>query len=84
MQKKELLTEYKKAKEDERIARMTRASKATQANKQLNADLNLGLGNRRQSSSAASQRAGDLSHEERMKIKDQLREWRAKKVTEDN
>ena len=46
-QKKELLTEYKKAKEEERISRMTRASKATQATKQLNADLDFGLGNRR-------------------------------------
>jgi len=54
-QKKELLTEYKKAKEDERIARMTKASKATKANKQLNKDLGLDLGmGRRESSSAAS------------------------------
>ena len=63
---------------------MTKASKATNINKQLNRDLGLDMGmGRRESSSAASQRTGDLSMEERKKIKEQLRDWRAKKVTED-
>ena len=58
---------------------MTRASKATQANKKLNADLDFGVGSRRTSSSAAGQRTGDISAEERKRIKEQLRDWRAKK-----
>ena len=68
-QKKELLAEYKKAKEEERIARMTRVSKAERVIGKLNSDLNLDLG-RRQSSSGASKRASDLSVEERLKLKD--------------
>ena len=50
---------------------MTKASKATNINKQLNRDLGLDMGmGRRESSSAASQRTGDLSMEERKKIKE--------------
>ena len=75
--KKELLTAYKKAKEDERIARMTRASKATKAFGKMNNDLDLDLGlGRRDSSSAASKRTGDLTAEERGRLKEQLREWK--------
>ena len=82
--KKELLTSYKKAKEDERIARMTKVSKATKAYGKLNNDLDLDLGvGRRESSSAASKRTGDLTTEERLRLKDQLREWKSKKVEED-
>jgi len=69
--KKELLTAYKKAKEDERIARMTKASKATNAFGKMNNDLDLDLGiGRRDSSSAASKRTGDLTAEERARLKD--------------
>ena len=77
--KKELLADYKKAKEEERIARMTKASKATNgAFQRMNSDLNLdiGLGSKRDSSSAASKRAGDMTMEERKQIKQQLREWK--------
>ena len=60
--KKELLVAYKKAKEDERIARMTKVSKANKAYSKLNNDLDLDLGvGRRDSSSAASKRTGDLT-----------------------
>jgi len=38
---------------------------------------------RRDSSSAASKRTGDLTTEERLRLKDQLREWKSKKVQED-
>ena len=69
--------DYKKAKEDERIARMTKVSKANKLNNDL--DLDLGLG-RRDSSSAASKRTDDLTVSERLALKDQLREWKAKKV----
>ena len=59
--------DYKKAKEDERIARMTKVSKANKLNNDL--DLDLGLG-RRDSSSAASKRTDDLTVSERLALKD--------------
>ncbi len=59
---------------------MTRVSKANAAHKRINNDLDLDLGgNRRTNSSAASKRTGDLTLEERLKMKDQLREWRIAK-----
>ena len=70
-QKKKLLIDYKKAKEEERIGRMTRVSKANAAHKRINNDLDLDLGGgRRNNSSAASKRTGDLTLEERLKMKD--------------
>ena len=64
---------------------MTRASKGNQAFKRLNNDLDLDLEpGRRNSSSAASKRTGDLTLEERRKMKEQLREWKAKKVRDEN
>ena len=82
--KKELLVAFKKAKEEERISRMTKVSKANKAFGKLNNDLDLDLGmGRRDSSSAASKRTDDLTTEERLRLKDQLREWKAKKVEED-
>ena len=62
--KKELLADYKAAKEEERIAKMTHINKANQAYRRLNSDLDLDMG-KRGSSSAASKRTGDLSMEER-------------------
>ena len=56
---------------------MTKASKATKNFGKMNNDLDLDLGlGRRDSSSAASKRTGDLTAEERGKLKDQLREWK--------
>ena len=82
--KKELLASYKTAKDEERIARMTKASKDTKNFKRLNSDLDLDHDSmapgRRGASSAASKRTGDLTTEERLKRKDELREWRARKV----
>ena len=40
-------------------------------------------GGRRDSSSAASKRTDDLTTAERILLKDQLREWKAKKLDED-
>lgn len=57
--KKELLLAYKAAKEEERISRMTKVSKANKAYSRLNSDLDLGMGTgRRNSSSAACKRNG--------------------------
>ena len=64
---------------------MTRASKGNAAFKRLNNDLDLDLEpGRRNSSSAASKRTGDLTLEERRRMKEQLREWKAKKVRDEN
>ena len=50
---------------------MTRVSKANAAHKRINNDLDLDLGaGRRNNSSAASKRTGDLTLEERLKMKD--------------
>ena len=68
--KKELLADYKAAKEEERIAKMTRASKVTDAFKRLNSDLDLDMEGKRNSSSVAGKRTGDLSMEERNKMKE--------------
>ena len=68
--KKELLANYKAAKEEERIAKMTRVSKATDAFKRLNSDLDLDMGAKRGSSSVIGKRTGDLSLEERNKMKE--------------
>ena len=65
------MAEYKKAKEEERISRMTRVIKANAKFGKINNDLDLDLGvGRRDSSSAASKRTGDLTMEERLKMKD--------------
>lgn len=57
--KKELLANYKAAKEQERISKMTKATKTNAAFKRLNSDLDLGdsLGGPR-SGSASGRRTG--------------------------
>ena len=49
---------------------MTRASKVTDAFKRLNSDLDLDMEGKRNSSSVAGKRTGDLSMEERNKMKE--------------
>jgi hypothetical protein len=49
---------------------MTRVSKATDAFKRLNSDLDLDMGAKRGSSSVIGKRTGDLSLEERNKMKE--------------
>ena len=63
---------------------MTKVSKANKQFGKLNNDLDLDMsGGRRDSSSAASKRTDDLTTAERILLKDQLREWKAKKLDED-
>ena len=61
-EKKELIAEYKKAKEEERIARMTKVSNKNSNLSKLNKDLALDSAvPRRNNSSAGSSRVSDLS-----------------------
>lgn len=85
-EKKELLYKYKEAKEEERISKLTKYDSKQQNYKRLNSDLELHLGSARGSSASGAMRssAGMMSMEERISMKDQLREWKNKKNEADN
>lgn len=83
-EKKELIVKYKNAKEDERISKMTKYDSSKRAYQRLNSDLELHLGSNRGQSAGARKSASQMSMEERIKMKDQLREWKDKKNEEDN
>ena len=83
-EKKELILKYKEAKEEERISKLTKYDASKKTYKRLNSDLDLHLGARGSSASDARSAANKMSLEERITMKDQLREWKSKKHEEDN
>jgi len=80
-EKKELIQKYKDAKEKERISKMTNMNSDKNFTK-LNSDLNLQSGPRR-SSQARGVRAGSLGMQERQNLKNELAEWKRKKLDRD-
>ena len=83
--KKELIVQFKEAKEEQRVQKLTSMNAKNRGAKKLNADLDLGMGSARNNSAAgARSSAGMQSMEERILMKDQLREWKNKKNEADN
>lgn len=65
------MASYKEAKEAERVAKMTKATKNNAVFKRINSDLDLELGGGVRSGSAAGKRTGvALSMEERLKTRE--------------
>ena len=81
-EKKELITKYKAAREEERLRKMGKlGANVTPAHKRLNSDLDLDLlSGQKRTGSVANLRASSISHEERQSMKERLKAWKEKKM----